>query len=240
MGGLGLRSASRGAQPAYWAALVDELHVMSVKAPTWARRIREQLDAPENSTPTCLREASQAREALEREGMVSVPSWTAAEAGARSPLPPPNHSNEPGEWSHGWQFYACRACDISFKRHVLKPTLSRCLRSRLNSQSGAQAGRVLSALPTSRATEIRPERFQIILRRRLWLTLPLAPRRCPGRTCQAALDRFGHHLAACPRTGLLKRRSVPTGIGSDFQGSRGQSCRQPVLEGHVFAWSGAH
>ena len=46
-------------------------------------------------------------------------------------------------------------------------------------------------------------------RRRLWLMLPVAPRRCPGRTCQAALDRFGHHLASCSRTGLLKRRSVP-------------------------------
>ena len=85
--------------------------------------------------------------------------------------------------------------------------MTRRHRALLHSQSGPLASRAFTALPTMPATRSRPERFQVLLRRRLWLRLPLAPRTCPGRSCKANLDHRGDHLAACARTGLLKRRS---------------------------------
>ena len=43
-------------------------------------------------------------------------------------------------------------------------------------------------------------------RRRLRLRLPLGQRFC---RCGAELDPYGDHLAACPKSGLLKRRAMP-------------------------------
>jgi hypothetical protein len=56
------------------------------------------------------------------------------------------------------------------------------------------------------------EDFQVALRRRLRVPLPLGAHVCgesnhPG--CRAALDAFGDHLASCNRTGLLARRAKP-------------------------------
>ena len=51
----------------------------------------------------------------------------------------------------------------------------------------------------------------IALRRRLRLPLPVAQGRCGahGPGCGAAVDVYGDHYAACPRTGLLARRAKP-------------------------------
>ena len=58
-----------------------------------------------------------------------------------------------------------------------------------------------------------PEIFQIALRRRLRLPLPLVPSTCGGGSmahgCGRHLDRLGDHLAACNRTGYMARRANP-------------------------------
>ena len=208
MGGLGMRSAARGAHGAYWAAWVDALPVIGVRAPTLAARIVAALGDDAAELPPCLAEARDARARLEAEGMESVPTWEEAAAGAR-PECSTELVKEPGEWPHGWQYYSCRASDTSFLQHAFLPTVTRRHRALLHSQSGPLASRAFTALPTMPATRSRPERFQVLLRRRLWLRLPLAPRTCPGRSCKANLDHRGDHLAACARTGLLKRRSRP-------------------------------
>lgn len=56
---------------------------------------------------------------------------------------------------------------------------------------------------------MRPELFQVALRRRLQIQLCLGMSRCPARHCGRRLDRAGHHLAACPCTGLLQRCAKP-------------------------------
>ena len=66
---------------------------------------------------------------------------------------------------------------------------------------------------------MRPERFQVTLRRRLRLPLPLAPgnnsnasepeKLGPRFSCGAALDLWGNHRAACPTSGLLRLRAGP-------------------------------
>ena len=82
-------------------------------------------------------------------------------------------------------------------------------RAMLLSQSGPNAGKWLSAIPRDPSTTIRPSRMQVALRRRLRMPLPLAPRKCDGRTCRKLLDTLGDHRAACMRTGRVRRRARP-------------------------------
>ena len=67
--------------------------------------------------------------------------------------------------------------------------------------------------PTGHGTKThhRTSTMFIALRRWLRLPLPVAPRRCGahGHGCGAAVDAYGDHHAACPRTGLLARRAKP-------------------------------
>ena len=208
MGGLGLHSAARSAHGAYWASWIDALPVMSARAPAMVARIVGALRDEASQPPECLAEARDAAARLIGEGLEDPPTWEQALQGAH---PPKGQGTveEPGIGFHGWQYHACCATYTTFSQHHFQPSLGPRHRALLHSQSGPLAARAFTALPTMPATRSRPERFQVILRRRLWLSLPLAPRRCPGRTCRAYLDRHGHHLAACPRTGLLKRRSRP-------------------------------
>ena len=56
---------------------------------------------------------------------------------------------------------------------------------------------------------MRPEVFQVALRRRLRLPLPLGRGACPGRGCQARVDALGDHLTCCGRAGGTQRRAKP-------------------------------
>ena len=89
------------------------------------------------------------------------------------------------------------------------PSLDAAATTLLRSQSGPHAGSWLTAIPTEDALRMPPALFQIALRRRLRLPLPMRPRWCgdPSRPgCGHEMDAFGDHEAACPRTGLLGRR----------------------------------
>ena len=58
-------------------------------------------------------------------------------------------------------------------------------------------------------TQVDNAHFNIFLRRRARLPLPGGVRQCLAfRSCHSFLDRFGDHLAACPSTGMLKRRGT--------------------------------
>ena len=57
--------------------------------------------------------------------------------------------------------------------------------------------------PTSPLTRTESPLFRVLLQRRLRLRLPLSKRMCG---CGHSIDSFGHHHAACSRTGVLGRR----------------------------------
>ena len=123
------------------------------------------------------------------------------------------HRAEPGEWGKGWQRHTSSVRNQHFREHVLMPSLSPSNAAMLRSGSGPRAAEWLTALPTSPGTQMAPARFQVALRRRLRLPLPLLPRRCGAATgahgCGLRADAQGDHLAACPRTGYLARRAGP-------------------------------
>ena len=207
MGGLALRSASRTSEPAYWAAWADALPVLRRRCPEQAQCILSQLAAPGTEQAACLKAANEAAAALDQEGFAERPSWQAAFDGAR-PEPPQQADREPGEWQHGWQYYASSSREHHFKRTVVEPSLSPTCQALLRSQAGPQAGRAFTAVPTCRETTLRNEHMQVLLRRRLRLRMALGTQRCPARRCLShRLDAYGDHLSACPRSGLLRRRA---------------------------------
>ena len=76
----------------------------------------------------------------------------------------------------------------------------------LESQAGPHAARVLTARSTQPEFTLASPIFRAILLRRLRLPLPLTAARC---RCRALHDHCGDHLAACPRSGLLRARGGP-------------------------------
>lgn len=124
--------------------------------------------------------------------------------GARPPERNPAQAAEPGEWAHGWQYYASFTRDTYFREHQVLPAMSRSARASHPSCAGPQEAAWLSALPTSPGTTLSPTVFQIALRRRLRLPLLLGARRCEGRGCRAWI-----HRVACAITGRLRRRAKP-------------------------------
>ena len=159
----------------------------------------------------CVAAAADAAQALAGEGH-QCPRWRDLLAGARPERPAPEDEPELGEWRHGWQFYACSRRNHYFREHVLLPSLGSPQRALLRSASGPQAGAWLQTLPTCSGTRMDPALFQIALRRRLRMPLPLVPRTCgqgSGHGCGARVDALGDHTTACPRTGLLARRANP-------------------------------
>ena len=78
---------------------------------------------------------------------------------------------------------------------------------------------------------MKPETFQVALRRRLRLRLPLGSYRCPGSTCGRQLDVLGDHLTSCPCTGGPQRRAKPLEKAWQrvFREAGGRVVPQPML-----------
>jgi hypothetical protein len=179
--------------------------VLRARLPTLAARVLEELEGGGSASPG-LYAAQQAIIALREEGYTGLPTWRAVYEGERPPEPA---DADPGEWAHGWQYYASSERETYFKDHVVMPNRTLSDQALIRSQSGPQAGRALTALPTGNETTLSPIRMNVLLRRRLRPPLPLGPRRCNGNSCRRELDALGDHWAACPLSGRLKRRAMP-------------------------------
>ena len=188
-GGLGLRSAQRCAHAAYWASWADSLPTIEQRTPAVANAVIEGLQQ-ETDAIGCIGELRESAARLDREGFWWRPAWRALSGGQR----PPESSGEPGEWPHGWQYWAPSVSDSHFRE--------------VSSHSGWNAGAALAHAPTAREYTVPPHLFRVLLLERLRLPLPVTEAVCEG--CHACLDVYGYHRAACSRTGRLKKRATPT------------------------------
>ena len=75
----------------------------------------------------------------------------------------------------------------------------------------------LTTAPTSVLTKIPPHMFRVVLLRHLRLPLPLSQHAC---RCGRPIAPFGHHRAACARTGALGRR------GFSLESAAARVCRE--------------
>ena len=96
------------------------------------------------------------------------------------------------------------------RRRVLLPLeLDPSAAALLDSQAGLFAARIFTARPTSPEhpeLSLVPSHFRVLLLRRLRLPLPLTAAYC---RCRRRQDALGDHLAACPRSGVLRARGAP-------------------------------
>ena len=107
----------------------------------------------------------------------------------------------------------------NFRAEHILPHLTPTRRAMLRSQSGPVAGIPFSVAPSSFLTRLEPALFRVLLQRRLSLPLPLP---LSKRSCQCGrlLDAFGHHRAACSRSGVLGRR------GFSLESGAARVCRE--------------
>ena len=207
LGGVGLRSAERTGPAAYWASWADALAMINQRLPYVAEGLVEALSSHHSSGDEggCVSEIRTAADLLDREGFVQRPDWTSLREGIRPPQK--IGRSEPGEWAHGWQYYASSTREHSFRESVLLSQSRPTDQAHLRSHSGQAAGAALAATPTCPEFEIKPLAFRTLLLERLRLPLPLADATCEG--CGRPLDERGFHRAACPCSGRLKRRATP-------------------------------
>ena len=211
--GLGLRSAVRTSHAAYWAGWASALPVLSKRAPfrPFVERWVEALSSgPVERLPLPLKAAADAALVLDREGFstpapsnpekVLRPSWRDLLDGVQ---PPKAENPEPGEWAHGWQFYAADVLEqAAFS--VLLENASVANRAELRSQGGQGASAWLTAIPTCAILTMQPSLFQVAVRRRLLLPLPIGPSHC---RCKNAIDPYGYHIISCRINGGPQRRA---------------------------------
>ena len=151
----------------------------------------------------CLFELARATDQLDREGFVERPSWPELRRGRRLPE---SASKEPGEWQHGWQYWASSASDKHFRKITMLSGQTAANRAHLRSHSGRNAGVVFAHAPTAPEYVIRPH-LLVLLLERLRLPLPITEATCGG--CGAPLDPRGIHRAACTRSGRVRKRAAP-------------------------------
>ena len=197
LGGLGLRSANRTRQSAYWASWADSLAMIYRRHHGVATGFLECLT--HGAGPPSLVAAHTAREELSGVLGFEPPSWHAVLHGR----PPPPDEFDPGSWRTGWQHEAASRVDRSFRDFAMMSVMTDSEKALLRSQSGPFSGAALSATPSSFPLRIAPGLFRVLLLRRLRLPLPPTARTC---RCGRELDSFGHHRAACAQSGLLARR----------------------------------
>ena len=213
LGGLGLRSATLLARPAFWASWADCLEMIHQRHPTVCAHIVDALHAQHPSFHLDGVRAS--GEHLASTGF-HAPSWKELAAGVR-PEQLQDVDMEPGIPRHGWQRAATVPVHGFLIEGTVRPRLSATEKALFRSQGGPLAGIPFLCFPTSRLSRMDSSVFRVLLLRRLWLPLPPSSRFC---RCGRPLDSSGHHRAACAQAGVLGRR------GFALESAAARVCRE--------------
>ena len=194
LGGLGLPSAVKTRDGAYWASWADAVSTIQKKDPDLAATI---LAGFHSEGEGCFAVANQCAERLVALG-VELPTWDAVVAGA---TPDHIHNVEEPCVHQGWQQHVPNTVEKVFNTEAVWPLETNEVALAL-SQSGPLAGVPFHCPPTSYATRMDSEIFRTLLLRRLRLPLPLNARVC---RCGRLRDCLGHHRSARAVSGALVR-----------------------------------
>ena len=201
-GGLGLRSAVRTGPAAYWASWADTLPMIAARCPAAASQLEEELKKGVASESASVVAASAALAKLQVEGY-EAPDWRDVLKGQR---PPPVERPEPGDFRHGWQYYAASRTETYTRDGEFFASCSKATRALVRSQAGRCSGCHLTVLPLTEELRWTNAQLKVLLLRRLRLPLSLDHNRCK---CGRKLDKYGDHRAACSTVGVLKVRAIP-------------------------------
>ena len=153
----------------------------------------------------CFAEVGRAVHTLRAEGF-EPPNFIALAEGAK-PEQPTQDEVDPGEWRHGWQYFAAKTREEFYLEHTALPSCTRTEQALFRSQAGRNCARALTALPSDPTVASSAARFNVTLCRRLRLPLFCTASHCEG--CGQRLDPYGDHLAACMRIGRVQSRAKP-------------------------------
>ena len=199
LGGLGIRSAARVSPAAYWASWADALAMLQARLPRVTANIVGGL-VREAPLTRCVGELQESARSLDHSWFVGRPEWTALRDGARSH----EFVAEPGEWQHGWQYFASSCSESHFRETVVLPQSSSANQAHLSSHSGHGSSSVLCGCSTTPEFQIQPTQFWTIVLERLRLPLQITEAVCE---CGVGLDKCGCHRAACPCLARLHREA---------------------------------
>ena len=149
----------------------------------------EQMGAREATG--CLAELQESTRVLDLSGFVGRPQRADLRDGVR---PHPTTVAEPGEWQHGWQYYASSSLEHHFREPVVLAQSSAADQAHLRSHAGPSA-RVLCGAPTKPEFQLQPSGFRTAVLERMRLPLDLTEALCE---CGGVIDSQGRHRAACP------------------------------------------
>ena len=161
LGGLGLRSATRVRQAAYWSSWADCLPMVHHRQPMVAATLVAQLSG--NPETRCLSRQ------CGRQNM----SWQLKGSNHRrgrpllvEPAPPGEpEDHEPGTVRRGWQHEAASVVEER-AREAMFTGVSDQVKALVRSQGGPGAGAPFTATPTCRETTIPSHLFRVLLLRR--------------------------------------------------------------------------
>ena len=91
-------------------------------------------------------------------------SWTLLKLGAR---PPPADFSEPGEWAHGWQYFASSVTEYHYRKTTMLRQSCPSHQAHLRSHSGGGCSDVLHGCPTSAEFVVEPELIRTLVLERL-------------------------------------------------------------------------
>ena len=117
LGGLGLRSAHRTRQAAYWASLADTLPMVRGRHRAVADTMVTSL--MDGVGPPSLMSAETARRDLSGVMEFAPPTWSELAHGARPPSPPADL--DPSDWRTGWQHEAASRVEAHHRASVIFP-----------------------------------------------------------------------------------------------------------------------
>ena len=119
----------------------------------------------------CIGELRAVSLGLDWQGFVGRPTWTLLKFGAR---PPPADFSEPGEWSHGWQYFASSVTEHHFRKTTVLCQSCPSHQAHLRSHSGGGCFDVLHGCPIIAEFAVEPELFRTSILERLRLPLAVA------------------------------------------------------------------
>ena len=117
-----MRNSVRTGLAAYWAAWADALPTLRKRFPLKTAGVVAELET-NYERQQCLKEVLQAAEELRTEGF-EVPSYQQLAEELRPEQPTPGEA-DPGEWRHGWQYFASRAREDHHVQHRIQPGSTR-------------------------------------------------------------------------------------------------------------------
>ena len=113
---------------------------------------------------------------------------------------------EPGDWQHGWQYYAADPLEQQEHTSVLGVLRRQGTAgpARLRSCAGLNSSVWMTVAPTSEALRLTNAELLAALRLRLGLPVPQDGTRCEA--CRRPLNALGYHRLTCSRTARLHTR----------------------------------